>query len=287
MDIRQSSLNAYSRCAQQKKLYDLAAQGIGPQPESLSRTVYGTVVHHALQVMETEHFNGNPAALSVARASLAYYWHPDHVEELPGTKAVDRWLVNDSYGTMRAQGLERLDLYYDQLRTDNGLLLALEMPFRLPIDLGDLGVHHLTGTMDRLCLRRKARQPYVSIEDYKTGRRPTFLRHAIQWTVYCWATTQREFWDPFPDADDRWRTYADWPRRGTWIDMKLVKRVDCGERVQTDYDRMILACREYVKAHIYDVFPLSISGEHCQYCAFSTTCAGVGLADVGDYKAVR
>lgn len=288
MDIRQSSLNSYARCAQQKKLYDVAAQGIGPQPASLSRTVYGTVLHHALQVMEAEHFKDNPAALRVARASFAYYWHPDHIEELPGTKAIDRWLVKDSYGGMRAQGLDRLDSYFDQLKVDNGLLLALEMPFYLPIDLGPgYGVHHLTGTMDRLALRRRARTPFVSVEDFKTGKRPTFLRHSIQWTVYCWATTQPAFWDAWPDGPDRAAMYATWARRGTWIDMKLVKKVDCGERVDHDYERLKVALREYVKAHVHDVFPLSITGDNCQYCPFAKSCGGIGLPEAGDYREAR
>lgn len=281
MRIRQSDLAAYGRCAQQKKLYDQAREGLVKRPPNLSRTVYGTVVHHAVQAMERLHAQGDPKALDVGVATFTHYWNPENLPELAAehpelVHGIDQWLPRDTYGGFRMRGIRALEDYYAFLRDDPDPVLALELNFEVPVDLGPRGQHVLTGTVDRLALRRAARKPYVSVEDHKTGKQPTFLRHALQFTIYCYATTRPEFWREFPDGNERWQMYADWPRRGTWNDLRENKRKDCGWRGELDYQRMFVALAEYVRAVEADIYPLTVTGETCTYCPFRDgTCGGV------------
>lgn len=290
MDIRQSDLASYARCPQQKHLKDLAKAGLVKRPSNLSRTVYGTVMHHAVQIMETLHAQGDPNALEVAKSTFAHYWMPENLPELGQlgghpelVHGIDEWLPRDTYGGMRAKGLQAITDYYELLCSDDGLLLALEINFRVPIDLGPYGQHVLTGTADRVAIRKYLRKPYISVEDLKTGRQPTYLRYSLQWTVYCWASLQPEFWADFPDADERWQLYSGWARRGRWIDLRENKIKDCGWRAEADYARMFVALQEYVRAVEADIYPLSISGETCLWCDFRDgTCGGVPVPEETD-----
>lgn len=287
MRIRQSDLASYGRCAQQKKLYDLARDGLVKRPSNLSRTVYGTVMHHAVQVMETQHAQGDARALAVAIATFVHYWNPENLPDLAEQHpelihGIDEWLPRDTYGGMRQRGIRALeDYFHGTLDGDPDPLLALELNFEVPIDLGaNVGQHLVTGTVDRLALRRHTRKPYVSVEDFKTGRQPTYLRYHLQFTIYCWATTQPAFWREFPDGDERCATYADWARRGRWIDLRENKLKDAGWRGEADYGRMFVALREYVRACEADVYPLTVTGETCLHCAFRDgTCGGIPVPD--------
>ena len=286
MDIRQSSLNSYARCAQQKKLDDEYLAGNGRRPSNLSRTVYGVVMHHALQIMETEHHQGSLSALQTAISTFAYYWTPDNMPELAShhpelAYGIDEWLARDTYGGMRIKGIKALEDYYALLSTDDGTLLALELQFRVPIDLEEQGQHILTGTVDRLTIRKFKTKPYLSIEDFKTGKQPAWLRYSAQWTVYSYAARHRDFWLPWGDQqDERYETYKEWAHRGRWIDIRLNKVVDAGWRAEQDYARLKVALKEYVKAVNADVYPLSLSGETCLYCPFRDgTCGGVPVPD--------
>ena len=286
MEIRQSDLAAYGRCAQQKKLYGDAEQGLAPRPANLSRTVYGTVMHHALHVMERMHAAGDPAALQTASATFAHYWMPENLPDLAAehpelVHGIDEWLPRDTYGGLRQRGLKALNDYHEQLLVDDGVLLALEVHFRVPIDLDEVGQHYLVGTADRLAIRKYLRKPYLSVEDFKTGKAPTYLRYNAQFTAYSWATTQREFWEPWEEqADERWQAYSGWARRGRWIDMRENKVKDAGWRGEVDYARLKVALKEYVKANEANSFPLTMTGETCLYCPFKKgTCGGVAVPD--------
>ena len=284
MEIRQSDLSSYGRCAQEKHLNDLARQGLVPRPANLSRTVFGTIMHHALQTMERLHAEGNPDALEVARSTFAYYWDPEHLPEMAVHHpellyGIDEWLPRDTYGGMKAKGLACLTTYYELLQTDPTTLLGLEIDFRIPIDLsayGAPGDHFVKGTIDRLQMRRRNRHPIIEVRDFKTGKQKWGLRWNNQFTVYNWATLQQEFWTPWPDADERWQLYQDWPRRGEWWNVSENKAHDCGWRGEADYERMKIALAEYVKANEANVFPLTLGGETCRFCDFKDgTCGGV------------
>jgi len=297
--IRQSDLATFQRCAQQVKLGRTYGGG-----ETLSATVFGTVFHYALMVLEQLHNAGREDALQVAEQTFLYYWEPDHVPELQESQGdapvgIQVWLPRTSYGGYRDRGLRGLRLYYNEVLTvDTGILLAVEHTFEVPWDV-DGEVHTLTGTVDRLALRWHNRQPYLSVEDAKTGKKPTYLRFATQWTLYSAASTKPEFWVDFNDPafNELHQKLADKkldlmenpdnfpviPRRGRWLSFRDGFSIhDAGWRTEADYRRLTVHLREYIKANRADVFPLTVSGEVCTYCQFSRNgmCGGEPLPEL-------
>lgn len=292
--LRQSDLASFARCAQQVHLDQLLAQG-GERGRTLSATVFGTVMHHAVQVMEELHQAGEPNACERAVRTFEHYWHPDNIGELE-PYGVDVWLPRQTQGGLLIRGRDNLRNYYRTLTSDTGRLLALELNFHVPWKdpiTGDW--HDLNGTVDRLALRKDStrKKPYLSVEDFKTGTKPTYLRHALQWTVYSYASLQPEFWTAWPEEDlqllkDTLRTkglalYRDGselpviPRRGRWIALRDTFGIhDAGWRTLADFQRMDFALRQYIRAVEADVFPLSISGQVCTYCPhlYSGLCGG-------------
>lgn len=244
-------------------------------PEQLSRTAFGTVIHHALHAMEKAFHEGAPDPLGHAKATFEYYWNQANIHLL--TPRVTIWCARDTWSGMLRKGLANLELYWMRLQRDNGRLLGLEVSFTLPYWL-DGEEHELHGTMDRLSLRKGASGPFLNIEDYKSGKDYIKLRWNLQFTIYSWATMQPAFWEQGAWAGhDLGHLYSRIPRRGTWISVQRgVKRSDAGYRGAQDFARMDAALREYVKATRADVFPLSIVGEVCEYCPFqSGICGGV------------
>jgi hypothetical protein len=273
-------LTSYARCAQQKHLTDLQRAGmLDKEPEQLSLTAFGTVIHHAARVLEEEHHKGGADPLGKARATFEYYWAPENIHHL--TPPVTIWTPRDTWTGSLRRGLAVLGTYYDQLVKDKGKLLGLEVEFTLPYLL-DGEWHEIHGTMDRLSLRRTSGGPYLNIEDFKSGRDYIGLRWNVQFTVYSWATLQPAFWDAWgAESADLAHRFANVRRRGTWISLRDgVKRSDAGYRGPQDYARMDVALREYVKAVRLDVYPLTLSGSVCRFCPFREgLCGGVPIPD--------
>ncbi len=299
MKIRQSDLGAYHRCAQQQHLYRQAAEG-GQRGENLSATVFGTVVHYAVMILEQMHHEGRADALEVSLATFRHYWDPANLPQLE-PHGIDVWLPRNTYGGMRERALRSLRDYYEILLRDDGILLGLEHTFTVPIDI-DGETHELTGTVDRLAIRLYKRNPILSVEDFKTGKRPTHLRFATQWTVYSYASTHPAFWMDFViQQDDGFEKVLQWldkrntdlyhtpaalpliPRRGRWLSLTDgFESVDAGWRAEADYGRLKVHLREYIKAQRADVHPLTVSGHTCIYCPFSRNgvCGGVPLPEL-------
>jgi hypothetical protein len=278
MRIRQSDLSAYARCAQQKKLVDLSRQGLVAKPAQLSMTAFGSVVHYAVHVLEKLHHNGREDALEKAKATFIHYWDPENISQI--CEPVDIWAGRQTWHGLLKKGPEILDLYYARLQSDKGKLLGLEVEFNLPFVLD--GVEHtLHGTMDRLSLR-KTSSSFLNIEDYKTGQDYKNLRWNAQFSMYAWATLQPGFWDAWGDeGPDLHARFSLLPRRGTWISLRDgVKRSDAGWRGPQDYERLWAAIRGYIKAVEADIYPLSLKGDVCEYCAFREgICGGVAVPD--------
>lgn len=276
--IRQSDLASYNRCPQQKKLSD-ETEARGERMQTLSATVYGTVAHHAMETFERLHHEGRDDALAVALATFEHYWLPENVGDLePG--GIDIWLPRQTYGGLREKGRKAIEDYAELIKGDDGQLLALEYTFAVPVHLGGRQ-HTLTGTIDRLSQRKHLRKPILNVEDFKTGKQPTYLRWNMQFTAYAWASTQRAFWEGFDDPQGAYDTCLPWARRGTWIDLAKIKRVDAGFRTEQDYARLMVALTEYVKAVEADVYPLNMKGDVCLYCPFARNgdCGGVPIED--------
>lgn len=302
MKIRQSDLGSFQRCAQQVKLERVHGEG-----ETLSATVFGTVVHYALMVLEQLHNEGREDALAVAEQTFLYYWDPANLptlQEMQGDRpvGVQVWLPRTTYGGYRDRGLRGLRLYFDYLKEDTGILLAIEQKFTVPIEV-DGEAHELTGTIDRLALRWHNRKPYLSIEDAKTGKKPSFLRFATQWTVYSYATTQPEFWYGFESSgfdviykglEKKKLDFAHNPeghellaRRGRWLSFRDGFAIhDAGWRTEADYRRLRVHLGQYIKANRLDVFPLTVEGQVCTYCQFSRNgmCGGEPLPELEEKR---
>lgn len=303
--VRQSDLSSYWRC-QMQKLYEEQARAdpTAAQPRALSATEYGTVVHYALMRMETAMNEGREDALDVALQTFEFYWQPEHIGKI--ATPITEWLPRDTYGGMRERGRRAIKDHYSLLSKDESWLLGLEYQFAVPLHIAGR-THTLTGTIDRLAIRKLATKPYIAVDDNKTGKQPTYLRHHMQGSVYAYATTQPEFWTGWADSgmpelavfptdvverlDSLLNSYGyrlhagsegDLPlasRRFRWINLKEIKFADGGWRNSRDYARVHLAVDGYIRGVEAEVYALNTIGEICRYCPWRTTCGGIGLPD--------
>lgn len=283
--IHQSDLSSWMRCP---TAFMYGKQG---QPRrQTSALSYGSVIHHALETFERlRHTDGvkHAEAVEAAVQTFEHYWHPSNIEAI--CDPVDLWLPRQGYSELRIKGADAIRTYCQLVKIDDHELLATEYGFSVPIfgtwdeDLQE--PHTLNGTIDRLAVRYYTGRPVVAVDDYKSGKEYRFLRQNLQFTAYCYATTQPEFWTGAGGEDgfgpergallyERFKALA---RRGTWINMRTVKFQDAGWRGPDDYARFALAVEQIVASIRADIYPLSLSGETCQYCEFRDICAGVGV----------
>lgn len=249
-------------------------------------------MHHALETFERlRHTDGvsRAEAVKAATETFQHYWHPGNIEAI--CPQVDLWLPRQTYNDLRVRGTEAIKAYATLMRYDDHELLATEYSFNVPIpgtwDEDLQAPHRLAGTVDRLAVRYYGGVPAVAVDDFKTGQEYKYLRQNLQFTAYCLATTQPEFWVGAEGEDgfgaergqqlyERFRGSA---RRGTWINMRTIKFQDAGWRGPDDYARFALAVEQQQASQKADIYPLSMSGEHCQFCTFKNICAGVGVPD--------
>lgn len=317
--ISASALSSWARCQLQKFYEDQArVDPDAPQPEHLSITVYGSVMHAALHAMERAKNEGDPDALALGLRTFEYYWQPENLAQLD-LPMVTVWLRGHTWDGMLARGLQALRDAWDLLDKEDSHLLALEYPFAVPMEVNGR-LHTLHGFIDRLAIRKHYRKPYVSLDDYKSGKKPTYLRHNTQFTFYAYASTKPEFWLGWPEAglggnyayseleafDSELigrleKSFASWgyalhsgtpshgdgelplaSRRGRWINVNDASFSDAGWRNQRDYARLALAIDAYVRAREAGAYSLNISGETCTNCAFRRVCGGIGLPEETD-----
>jgi hypothetical protein len=224
-----------------------------------SLTVFGTVVHFALDVYETY---GNDLGLAI-RTFDQYWEHP----EMLG-KRIDFWHRRTTFDGLRKRGHGMLRSYDELAVWRMGRLLGTEISFEVPI-----GNHTIHGTIDKLWVLRG--QKKLQVLDFKTGRFvPEKLKYNIQFTTYCYATTQREFWDYWPNGDELFRDFADYSREGSWYHARNARMFSAGYRGWNDYRRLLLAVDEMDRAIKADVYPLDYQGENCGYCPFADEVCG-------------
>lgn len=310
--VRQSDLASWARCQLQKKYTDEARDNAAnPQPKALSATVFGTVVHYALLVLEKAHQDKRDDALDTAIATFEHFWDPRNIDAV--ATPVTHWLPRQTYGGLRERGRNTLRGYYQLLEKDDGKLLALEYQFEVPIE-ADGRQHTLTGTLDRLAVRKWYGTPYLAIEDFKTGKQPTYLRYNMQGTAYAYATTRPEFWssNKYPSFDEttvkgiekhfakhRYQlhegTQSTWwngpattemeglaGRRFRWVNMQDLRFADGGWRTDVDYERLRITIDAYVRANEAGIYSPTLTGEICRYCDFQHSCTDVGLPSHND-----
>ncbi len=282
----QSELAAWARCAAQ-----YGYQRAGLPSKTNSAAAYGSVMHHALEVLERALHEQVPFEEALARSleTFAHYWNPLNIEAICTPVPPDGWLPRMGYSELRMKGLATIRQYADLVRYDDRELLATEYPFMVPIDgtwddeLGE--PHMLAGSVDQLVAKHFSRQLAVDVRDFKTGKEYQHLRHNIQFTAYCYASTKREFWvgyrgeDGFGErGEEMFRRFDGKGRRGTWINLKTLKFQDAGWRGPIDYQRFALAVTQMHAARLADIYPLTINGSVCKYCDFRAVCGGTGIA---------
>lgn len=310
--IRQSDLSSWSRCQLQKHYYDRArANPDAPQPEGLSATVFGTVVHLALFHYERALSEGREEADArrLAVATFEHYWSPEGMRQL-GEK-VTVWISRHTWNGLLERGRLMIRDYAELRAKDESWVIALEYQFAVPLVVGtgpDQVTHTLTGTVDRLSIRKYYRKPYLSLDDFKSGAQPRYLRYNMQGTAYAYASLRPEFWlgwqesgmgalEAFSDQDVRrldemlasfgYRLHqgsaGEFPtasRRFRWVNLAEVKFGDGGWRNARDYARLTLAVDAYVRANVAGIYGVVTDGVVCHFCAFNRTCGGVGLPDL-------
>jgi hypothetical protein len=279
--LHQSDIQSWARCPQ---AWHLERQG-APRRQ-LSATAFGTVVHHALHAGAME---GND--VQVAIDTFDWYWHPLHIGAL--TEPVDTWLPGDSHASLQDRGRDTIRKFFDLARFDEAELLALEFEFAVPMDGVadplDGSTVVLAGTVDRLVARRAKGHPEVGLDDLKTGRKKTHLRHNPQGTAYCYASTLPQFWQGNPamhtegfgdDGTALYLRFASHARRFTWIDLKGgATWSDGGYRGPGDYARLKYAAQQLANSIRAGIFPLTMQGDVCTFCDVRASCAGIGLDD--------
>lgn len=285
--IHQSDLSALARCPA-----EFGYKRAGLPDTTNSATSYGSVMHHALHVFERERAHGTPWATSLQMAleTFVHFWNPLNIEEISEPVPADGWLPRHSYAELRSRGIDTVRKYADLVRYDDHELLAIEYGFSVPIDgTWDIELeqpHVLSGTVDRLSARHFSRILALCIDDWKTGRDYTYLRHNLQFTAYAYASTKREFWvgwngeDGFGEqrGDELYQRFLNKGRRGTWINLRTVKFEDAGWRGPNDYARLALAVDQYVAMVQAEIFPMNIKGEICRYCDYRNVCGGFGIS---------
>lgn len=249
-------------------------------------------MHHALEVFERlRPAEGVDSAAYKASETFLYYWHPSNIEAICEKIPTGGWLKGHTYSELRQRGITAIRSYADEVKFDDHELLGTEYGFAVPIDgtwdeeLAE--PHVLVGSIDRLAVRYYARKLTVCIDDFKTGKEYRFLRHNLQFTAYCYATTKEEFWtgwlgeDGFGEVRGRalYERFRDAGRRGTWINLRQFKMQDAGWRGTQDYARFSLAVTQIAMSIQADIYPLTITGEACTWCSYRDICGSVGVPD--------
>lgn len=288
MLIHFSDLSLLARCPAM-----LGYRRAGLPDQSNSASAFGSVMHHCIEAMERMVYADKvPIREAAQRAveTFAHYWHPMNIEAICEPVPPDGWLPKQGFMELRARGIDSIWKYADLMRYDDHEVLALEYGFNVPVDGTwdeDAGEpHRLVGTVDRLCVRFKKRKPMLCVDDLKTGKEYVRLRHNLQFTVYLYATTQIEFWvgsqgeDGFGKerGEELWKRFEGVERTANWVNLRKFAIQDAGTRGPIDFERLRLAVSQYAALVQADIFPLSISGENCEYCPYRRVCGGTGLA---------
>lgn len=279
--LHASTVKSFARCPEAFRLTEME----GHRQRQNSRTAFGSVMHAALEVLERS------KNLEQALDTFSWYWNPAHIEAI--CDPIEDWLARDSYSNMRTKGIAALRNYADARPWEEVEILSLEHAFTVPIegtvDPETGGPLMLAGSVDRLCAGFVRGEPVVKIDDYKTGKRPPFLRHAVQFTLYALASEHPLFWVGNPEhhvdgfgqkrGQQLFERFANRRRHATWIDVMKGEFVDAGFRVEQDYARARYALQQVASSIHAGIFPLILEGEHCTFCGVRSQCAGVGVVE--------
>lgn len=263
MRFRQSTLKTWMACALQARFAHIDKL---PQKQN-AKASFGTCIHHALAMFNE---TGDEEA---AVEDFQHYWHnPEKLGVEP-----EVWPKFTTYGGLREQGIQIIRDYVEKLQWEQRTVVAVEHPFLVPF-----GDHELSGTVDLVEMRKNHKgQDVLRVVDYKTNtRQPTKgeLAVNIQFTVYTYATLQREFWTgvegdpdhpPLFNGDFMFGAFSEVARRGIWYHLWTGKEIDAGTRADSDFMRMYRLCQEIARAVELEVYVPTISGDSCTVCDYA------------------
>ena len=266
MHIRQSMIKTWAKCPLMFKFQEI--DGL-PREQSGSLT-YGSILHVCVEYLETT------GDLEGAIKMFQHYWQ--FPAALDPTYTPQYYVRGTSWKKFWESGPGVLRDWWKIISWDSDTVLAREHSFSVPIGDG----HHLDGTADKVVIRYMAKiNRYVLlISDYKSNKKnPTYdyLAEDLQFSAYCYASTQREFWTGIPNGDALFQQYADAPRYGEWVQLTGPKRMDAGVREQRHYNRVAMAVNGIAESIAMGIFIPNISGESCRYCPFRKPC---GLPEI-------
>lgn len=182
------------------------------------------------------------------------------------------------FESLRIKGIEMVRAYADTLEwKKDHVFIAAEHSFMV-----DIGEHTLSGIVDYIEVPPQSKS--VIIGDLKTGYRPNraTLHLALQFTVYDWASRQKQFWTghpsnlekypPIPGGERLFEEFQHLERKLIWYDLKKQEEIDVGERGPRDYGRMYRCMEQIDRAIDKEVFVPSVSAEGCVFCDFTEIC---------------
>lgn len=266
MRLSASRLNTWMTCPMQAKFQYVDRL---PRQQHAAAT-FGSCVHKALEVY------GNSAGdLDRALATFKDWWeNPDQhgIEPQVWPKS------GKSFGSYMKNGIEAITAYHEQMKWHQRTVIATEHPFLVPF-----GDFDLTGYIDLLeVVKNKKGNEVVKITDFKTNARAPYinaLRLNVQFTIYDYASRQKEFWTGanadfpgVPNGEWWWSMAADLPRENIWYGLMQKRPYDAGERTEPDYLRLYRVAKEVERALEHEVYVPNISGDSCGFCSFTAAC---------------
>lgn len=264
MRLRQSTLKVWMECPLQAKFKSIETL---PYRQN-GKASFGTVIHFCLQ-----QYNQGLSIEATVDLFRDLWKNPERLGVEP-----DYWPKFTSYGQLREKGVEVLTGYHEKVKWESRQVIASEHRFLVP-----MGDHELEGTVDHIEIKKAGNgRRTFRVVDFKTNsRQPTKvdLRLNIQFTVYCYAAMQPEFWmgngteeyPGIPNGADLYDVITRMPMRGVWYHLWTGKEIDAGERDDGDYMRLYRLITEVEKAVKADVYVPNI-GESCIFCDFTANC---------------
>lgn len=260
MRVRQSDLKTWQSCP--LKLRFQKVDGIAR--EQSAALTFGTVLHTCVLVMEQAY------DLNVGLDAFERYWTDP--EQLEVGLTPTEYVKGTSWKKYYDEGPRILRDWWGIIQWESDDVIAREHTFSVPI-----GDHVLDGTVDKLLVRYLAptNEYALVVSDYKTNRKePTYgyLSHDLQFTAYCYATTQPEFWTGIADGEQLYERFRDWRRVGEWVQLVGPRRKDAGERNELHYARLRYAIKAFAESVSLGIYVPNISGETCLYCDYRKSC---------------
>lgn len=279
MLIRQSDIKQFMACSLRYKF-----QHEGAPREQSSALSFGTVIHDAILLMEVQQSLGAGLARFDELWDNLGKYNQACQAAIPGEVTLEyAYLIpRNTHQGYKDIGHRILRDWWQLIQWESDIVLGREYNFTVPI-----GSHQLTGTVDKLALRplKGAKGFGVLVSDYKTSaKQPTrdYLQHDIQFSAYCYATTQPEFWVNLPPVKlmdgslmtgpELYAKYLDAQRMGEWVHLRTPRRIDAGVRTDVHYNRLLYAIDQIEASVATGIFVPNLNGDTCQYCEFRKIC---------------